>query len=98
LVAAVSSAIACTSSTCSPQKSAICEKLSEVFSTSQEAVACGIRGCAMSFSTNNKGRPTEGAASVAPLWCVVHSPAVQAVHPQTISFGVTMVIAGIGTM
>jgi hypothetical protein len=38
------SAIAFTSSGCSLQKSAICSKDSDVFSTSHTAVALGIRG------------------------------------------------------
>src|SRR5215469_14638237 len=36
--------MACTSSGCKPQKSAICSKVSVVFSTSQTAVAFGISG------------------------------------------------------
>ena len=38
------SAMPLTSSTCSPQKAAICSKDSDVFSTSQTAVALGISG------------------------------------------------------
>ena len=38
------SAMPFTSSTCSPQNSAICSKVSEVLSTSQTAVAFGIKG------------------------------------------------------
>ena len=44
LLLARSSAIACTSRMCNPQNSAICSKVSAVLSTSQEAVACGMRG------------------------------------------------------
>ena len=39
------------SSGCSPQKSAICSKVREVFSTSHTAVALGINGTAMTIST-----------------------------------------------
>ena len=38
------SAMPFTSSTCSPQKAAICSKVSDVFATSQTAVALGING------------------------------------------------------
>ena len=38
------SAMPFTSSTCRPQNSAICSKVSEVLSTSQTAVALGIKG------------------------------------------------------
>src|SRR3546814_5593549 len=44
LVAAVSSAIACTSRICKPQNSAICSNDRAVLSTSQLAVAWGISG------------------------------------------------------
>src|SRR4051794_16554570 len=60
LVAAVSSAIAWTSRMCRPQNSAICSKVSELFSTSHEAVAWGIRGWAtadVSVFRNEMGRP-----------------------------------------
>src|SRR5580704_4799077 len=44
------SAIACTSSGCMPQKSAICVKVSAVFSISHTAVALGISGSVMAVS------------------------------------------------
>jgi len=59
LVAAVSSAIACTSRIWRPQNSAICSNVSDVFSTSHEAVAWGIRGWATGNLriSNKMGRP-----------------------------------------
>src|SRR5882672_6574541 len=56
------SAIACTSSGCMPQKSAICVKVSAVFSISHTAVALGIRGSVMAGGYDNRvgvgqGRP-----------------------------------------
>src|SRR5690625_7759553 len=51
-VATSPSAMPCTSSSCRPQKSAICLKLKALFSTSQTAVALGIRGYScMPFSS-----------------------------------------------
>src|SRR5262245_34859760 len=50
------SAMPLTSSTCRPQNSAICSKVSEVLSTSQTAVALGIRGVrSMGFQTLSRG-------------------------------------------
>ena len=44
------SAMPFTSSTCSPQNSAICSKVREVLSTSQTAVAFGINGVRVMIS------------------------------------------------
>src|SRR5262249_54777830 len=57
-IATSPSATPWTSSGCRPQKSAICSKVSVVFSTSQTAVAFGISGCAMTNSLDvvQKGR------------------------------------------
>src|ERR1700733_10924134 len=65
------SAIACTSSGCMPQKSAICVKVSAVFSISHTAVALGISGSVMAGGYDNRPRVGQGRCSGL-CWDVPH--------------------------